>query len=126
MRLATLMVTSDTQNATCTLVSLGGSAGGLEANVKRWIGQLGLPIPDADAMTAFLKRQLVVESSGGFSGTVVDLSELGVSSDGTTMLAALIDLQGSMLFIKFTGPAELLSAQKEHFVGLCRSFRRDS
>lgn len=126
MRMATFVVESGDQTATCTLVRLSGAAGGLEANVRRWIGQLGLAMPDDAALAAFLGNQLRLESDGGFSGTVVDLSGLGTASDGSSMLAALVDIRGATLFVKMTGPAALLAAQKEQFIALCQSLRQDS
>lgn len=126
MRMATFTVTSGGHSATCTLVRLSGAAGGLEANARRWIGQLGLAVPEDAALSAFLERQVRVESEGGYAGTVVDLAELGRASDGSSMLAALIDLQGATLFVKLTGPADLLAAEKDRFIALCRSLRKGS
>lgn len=125
MRLATLSVSNDTGLATCTFVSLSGAAGGLEANVRRWIGQLDIEPPAPDALSAFLERQPRLTSDGGFEGTLVDLTELGPTADGSSMLAAIFSVNGSTLFVKMTGPLALLTGEKDRFTALCQSLRTE-
>jgi hypothetical protein len=123
MRLATFTVASEKQSAACSLVVLGGAAGGLEANTRRWLGQLNIEAPPPEKLAEFLDRQLRIESTGGFDGVVVDLTEMGPAEDGTSMLAALYSINGTTLFIKFTGPLDLLKSEKNHFIALCKSIR---
>lgn len=125
MRLATFAVGEGAASATCTVVSLGGAAGGLDANVRRWIGQLNLPVPPAEAFDAFLERQDKIRSDGGFEGVLVDLTELeGQPAGASSMIAALLTADASTLFVKMTGPIEYLKTQKEALAALCRSMRR--
>src|ERR1039457_6941126 len=42
MRLATFHLLSDAKAIDCSIVSMGGMAGGLEANLRRWMGQIGV------------------------------------------------------------------------------------
>jgi len=123
MRLATLTTSRGDQVATCTLITLGGTAGGLEANVRRWFGQLKLDVPNGDEFTAFLERQERIQSEGDFEGVLVNLTEFGPASDGSSMLAALFSVNSTTLFIKMTGPLELLVAEKDHFAQFCKSLR---
>jgi len=123
MRLATLKVTHGNQSAICTMITLSGSAGGLEANVRRWFGQLKLAVPPGEEFTSFLNRQEHVHSEEGFEGVLVNLTEFGPAEDGSSMLAALFSLNNTTLFIKMTGPLELLTGEKDRFAQFCKSLR---
>lgn len=126
MRLATLTVGKGDRSATCTMITLSGTAGGLDANVRRWIGQLKMTGPTGDDFTAFLEKQERIQSEGGYDGVLVNLTELGASTDGGSMLAALFTVNQTTLFIKMTGPIELLQAEKDRFAQLCKSLRPDA
>jgi len=125
MRMATLSVSNDSGQAVCTLVTLGGTAGGLEANMRRWIGQLDLN-PPPEQVAGLLETAIPITTEGGFEGVVVDLTGFGPAGDGTSMLAAMITVNGTTLFVKMTGPIALLSAEKDRFVVFCRSLRADT
>lgn len=125
MRIATFTATSGNHSATCTVISLSGAAGGLEANVVRWIGQLKLEKPNPEELTALLERQQRFQSEGGLDGVLIDLTELGPAADNGSMLASLVPYQGATLFIKMTGPIELLAAEKDRFASLCTSLRSE-
>lgn len=120
MRLAAFTVTRNGATGTCTLITLGGPAGGLEANVRRWMDQLGLDQPSDDELKAFLDRQERL----GAGVIVVDLTDLTDTSDqAPSMLAAAVPVRDATLFVKFTGPRKLLTAEKDAFLELCRSVR---
>jgi len=125
MRIATFTTTSGEHSATCTVISLSGAAGGLEANVVRWIGQLKLAKPSPEELTSLLDRQHRYQSQGGLDGVLIDLTELGPAADNSSMLASLVPYQGATLFIKMTGPIELLAAEKDRFSSLCTSLRSE-
>lgn len=127
MRLSTFKMSRDGAAGVCTIVTLGGAAGGIEPNVSRWIGQLKLPALSAEEMATFLNRQKKIQTAGGFEGVVVDLTELGDPSPGTeSMLAAIIKVDGVSLFVKLTGPVGLIKAELEAFTKLCESVRAES
>ena len=124
MRLATFNIQTGETSATGTIISLSGAAGGLEANVKRWIGQLKLETPPPEAWAAFLEKQQRIKSEGGYEGVVVDLTELaGQEPDSSSMLAALVTVEDATLFIKLTGPLAFLRTQKEALARLCQSIQ---
>lgn len=125
MRIATFTVTGGDHSATSTVISLSGAAGGLEANVVRWMGQLKLAKPSPEELTSFLERQRRFQSEGGLDGVLIDLTEFGPAADNGSMLAALVPYQGATLFIKMTGPIELLTAEKDRFASLCTSLRSE-
>lgn len=126
MRLEAFRVRADGAEGLCTLVMLGGAAGGLEPNVRRWIGQLGVAAPEGGAFEAFLAGQERFASKGGYDVVAVDLTSLpGASADEEeSMLAALANVDGATLFVKMTGPAALLRREKANFRELCTSIQK--
>ena len=124
MRLAAFSIRRSGGTGVCTMITLRGPAGGLEANVRRWIGQLGLPEPPADELAAFLARQERFRCQGGFDGVRIDLTGFkGQPPGAASMLGAVITLGDSTLFAKFTGPAGLLKEERSSFAALCGSVR---
>lgn len=125
MRRATFTMDDGGLTGICTIVVLSGMAGGLEANVVRWLGQLGQEPPPDDVFEAFLKRQLRFETVGGFQAVAVDLSELAQPGDeqASSMMGAVIPIGGGMCFVKLTGTVDALKSQKESFLQLCRSLQ---
>ncbi len=110
MRLVTFTVGSEGATGVCTIVRLGGAAGGLEANVRRWLGQLNVPEPPAEEWAAFLAGQEHIHAAGGFEGVLVDLTTLGAQTpEAASMLAGLLKADEATLFVKFTGSRALLS-----------------
>jgi hypothetical protein len=95
----------------CYVTSLGGDAGGTLANVNRWRGQLGLtPVSDSDlaAMTPLQvmgRDAVLVECDGAAS------SLIGASCNGADR----------SVFIKMTGPRDLVKAQRSAFLAFCAS-----
>ncbi len=115
MRLATLRLADDPQAFDCSIVSLPGGAGGLEANLKRWMAQINLDVPD-EQLAQFIKNS---------SDYVFDFSLLQVNADPSakSMIAAMIDLQGATIFVKLTGSMAAVSKNKESFLELSKSVR---
>lgn len=125
MRLANFSLGSGDATGICTVIKLGGSAGGIEANIKRWMGQVNIEPPPAAELAAFIERQPKFTSAGGMEGVLVDLTPLGdPAPETTTMLAALFPGEDMTLFVKLTGPRKLLAGEKERFEKLCRSLKR--
>jgi len=50
------LVTFRAQNGTveCSIISLGGQAGGLQSNVTRWMGQINIDVPADDQFNEYL------------------------------------------------------------------------
>lgn len=114
MRVVNLRVASEPR-AECTLVLLGGDAGGLRANIDRWRGQMGLgPLDDAafEALptSTLLGRDAArVDLVGAYGGMS------GEKQTGFRMLGLLaVDPAGSA-FLKFTGPADVIAANEDGF-----------
>lgn len=110
--------------AECYLSFLPGDGGGLAQNVNRWRAQLGAPALDAAAVAALpthalLGRQAaLVEAEGTFTGMGTTPARAGFQLLGL----AVSEPEGS-LFLKFTGPAEVVGAERERFLAFATSLR---
>jgi hypothetical protein len=120
MRLASFRVESGGVTGLCTIVQLAGDGGGLEANIRRWMGQLKLPVPPDAELRAFAERQETLRTRGGFTGRVVDLAPLG-PPEAPSMLALFLDAGERTVFVKFTAPAAWLAEHRAEFTALCES-----
>lgn len=107
--------------AECYVTLLGGDGGGKLANVNRWRQQLGQPaITDAD-LAALVRipmlgtEALVVEFARGEGASAPEGQEY--------LLGVVCLLEGQSLFVKMTGPREILLRERAAFLELCRSVR---
>lgn len=114
-------------DADCSIVLLPGEAGGLDANVNRWRGQLGLAALSPEELAKLPTHPLlgnpalVVDATGSYKG-------MGQEAKANFKLLGLISQidagdQTFTLFVKLTGPAALVDAQRAAFFGLCDSLR---
>ena len=107
-----------------SIILLGGDAGGLEANLRRWMQQIKLTPRDETAFQAFFKGLSPKPTKGGLPCVLVDFSALlDPASEPSTpsMLAAAVTLSGQTAFFKLTGPKDKLAAQREAFEQFCLS-----
>ena len=121
IRLAAFRLDENDRSVTTTVVMLGGAAGGLEANVVRWLDQLGLQLT-GDELVQFLAAGEPVETRDGMRLTVYDFTRL-VSSDGNSMLAAVGPVLSQTLFVKMSGDGALVTAARADFMNLVASLR---
>ena len=121
MRLATFRI----GDGECSITAFPGDVGGMEANVRRWLGQINVQEPSPEAMKAFLTDGEAIISAGGLPGRVFDLARLAPDADpeSTGILAGVFSKEGSSVFVKLTGPISLLSEERERFAELCRSLQ---
>ena len=99
-----------------TLVLLGGAAGGVRANVERWLGQLGLGA-DAALVDRFVAESQTLTSSGGFEVAVFGFT--GVTDQGaSSMLTAIVPIAGQTAFLKLAGGHEIVARERDAFVRL--------
>jgi hypothetical protein len=107
-------------------VTFSRAGGGTLANVNRWRGQMGLPETDAAAVAAlekrpFLGRQAVfVDLTGTFSGGPMTAGG-GKPVEGARMLGLIVDAGGTSAFLKMTGSAAGVEAERERFLALAAS-----
>jgi hypothetical protein len=110
MRVVTFQPASEPR-VECYVTVLGGAAGGVEANVNRWREQLRLaPLP-ADAIAALPTLQVL-----GRASPFVE-----IDGGKAAMLGLVCELDEQCVFVKMTGPADAVRAERERFAALCTS-----
>jgi hypothetical protein len=123
MRTANFRPAGDAR-AECYLTFLVGDAGGLGANVNRWRTQLALPpltVTEIEALpkASFLGRDAaLLEATGTWKGM-----NGGESASGWGLLGLLLVDPNESAFLKMTGPAKVVAAEREAFLALAKSFR---
>ena len=125
MRMASFHPVADPQAIDCYIIALAGPAGGLEANLERWLGQLELQPSDDNVqkLLAFAQR---LKTKDGLEIKVFDFTRLrpqGNPSD-KSMFAAMITLDQTSVFIKMTGTIESLKKNKDNYFKLLSSITR--
>lgn len=121
MRLATFLVGDSGRE--CVVTVFPGDVGGLEANLRRWLGQMQAEVADAD-LARFARAPETFQTEGGLPCLVYDFAGLLPAGQAESLLAAVVPLEGSTAFVKFGGPRDLLATQKSAFLDLCRSLRK--
>lgn len=108
------------KSARITIMSAGGST---EDNIKRWIGQFdGAKKEDTKVESKDVDKTKVslVEISGTFKESMGGPFAPGGQSkkmENYKMLGAILELKdGAKVFIKATGPSEIIADMKEGFV----------
>ncbi|HNR34561.1 MAG TPA: hypothetical protein PKO36_05240 [Candidatus Hydrogenedentes bacterium] len=123
MRLANFSI-GDGNEAECYATLLHGTGGGIEANVNRWRSQMGQPPLTAEEIAALPKVNVLGKASPfvEVSGAYTDMA--GVEHGNALMYALIVELDGETLFVKMTGPENLLRAEKDHFTAFCQSLKK--
>ena len=102
-----------------TVVMLGGAAGGAEANVARWLEQLGLRLA-GDELAQFLAAGEPVATRGGLRLTVYDFTAL-TAPEGDSMMVAVGPALDQTLFVKMSGNGAAVAAARSDFLRLVGS-----
>ena len=119
---ANFLVAGDPR-AECYLTTLGGDAGGMDANINRWRGQLSLP-PLGPAEIAELPRvpwlggdAVLVDIEGKWTGMTGD-----EAADDWRLVGLLRIDPSASSFLKMVGPADVIGGQIGAFRALADSF----
>ncbi|HMO03666.1 MAG TPA: hypothetical protein PKC67_04555 [Kiritimatiellia bacterium] len=104
----------------CTLMSFPGDVGGDEANIRRWLGQVGHGA-DAATLSAFVAQPERLTTGSGLEVRFFDLGALLPPGAAQSVLAAIIPAGDQSIFLKLMGDAEVLRRQKAAFASLSRS-----
>ena len=124
LRLATLVIGGEENQAVCTVVSLTGDGGGIEANIKRWMGQLSISskLDSEKELDRFLSRQNKIKTSGELSGLFIDFTDLDRSPDSLSMLVTVFRLPDKTIFVKMMDKKAVLSRHRDRYLSFIRSF----
>lgn len=107
----------------CYVAKLSNLGGGVNANLDRWAGQMGLDPLGADAIAALPKVKVlgnecpVVE----LKGTYTDMQ--GGSHPDSLMLGTIAVVGTDAYFVKMVGPVDEMEPQKANFVAFCESLK---
>lgn len=110
MRVATF-VPAGTTGVECYVTLLAGNGGGLAANVNRWRQQIGL----AAATPAEIDGLATLDVLG------VKARLVEITSGANGVLGLVAETGAQTIFVKMTGPADVLKSQRERFLAFCRS-----
>lgn len=119
IRLAAFRLEQGGRRVETTVVMLGGAAGGVEANVARWLDQLGLRLA-GDELAQFLAAGEPVATRGGLRLTVYDFTAL-TAPEGDSMLVAVGPALDQTLFVKMAGDGAVVAAARNDFLRLVGS-----
>ena len=112
------------QEGECYLSAMPGPAGGLAANINRWRGQMGQPaLTDADIEKLPRKTLLGTEAhfvtiDGDFKGVGAEASQ-----SGYRMLGIIQQAPELTIFVKMTGPKDLVEKNAAAFDAFCGSVK---
>lgn len=124
LRLATLVMGGEKNQAVCTVVGLTGDGGGIKANIKRWMGQLSISsdLDNEKELTRFLSRQKKIKTSGEFSGLFIDFTDRARSPDSLSMLVTVFSLPDKTVFVKMMDKKAVLSRHRDRYLSFIRTF----
>ena len=127
MRLATFTAGSGEGSIECSIVSLGGMAGGVKENIRRWMWQVNIAEISDAKFDEFIAQQEQITTLGKFATTIIDLTQLqsNVDNSNPSIIAAILILDDKTVFIKMTGKRAVLIAHRQKFEALCKSLRYD-
>jgi hypothetical protein len=104
-----------------------GQGGGVEANIDRWKSQM--QGPDGKPANATVGKRTVrgiamttIDASGAYSGMGGPMMTSSKAVPGYRLLGAIIEGPGGSVFVKFTGPANTVAANRQKFEQLLASF----
>jgi hypothetical protein len=122
-RLATFTVKSGDMESICTIIPLQGEAGGLKANVTRWLGQItGAMRPNENTVEKLLKAKETFLTKGQFPAVLIDFTPATPNPTDKSFLVGVLTVQGNSVFIKMMGQKSHLIENKAKFKALCQSF----
>ncbi len=114
---ATFLPVDNAEQFKATLIVLSGAAGGVDANLGRWLGQLGLS--SAPGEIGKVKAKSTPLKNASVSGTVYDLTLSDTQEK--TFYVALLPVNGSSVFVKFIADLATAKRNKAKFQSLLNS-----
>jgi hypothetical protein len=123
MRLVTFTTLDKEFPIETSIVSLAGPAGGISANITRWLKQLNLPDPSGQELDDFMNRQEKIKILSGLTAQLVDFTQWQKDAPPQTssMMAAIIEQENSRIFVKMTGAKSGILQNTDSFKSLIQS-----
>ena len=117
------------QEGECSLTAMPGTAGGLAANLNRWRTQMGQP-PLTEEEIEKLPRKTLLGTPSHFLSIDGEFKGVGAETaqKGFRMLGMIQQAPELTIFVKMTGPKELVEKNTAAFEAFCASvqFRKKS
>jgi hypothetical protein len=117
MRLVSFQV-GGSPDAECYVTLLNNDGGGIEANVNRWRQQMG-----QEPLTAADLAALPTITVLGKPSPMVEMAGTYMDKPGQALVGLVCLLEGNAVFVKMTGPAEVLTAERARFTAFCESLQ---
>ncbi len=111
-------------NIDVSVVQFPGMAGGVEANVMRWMKQIGIA-PDSFDLKEFLLHSEHFKTLSAQDGLLIDLTNKlsGDITQSKSIFGALISTAEYTVFVKGMGHKQTLIKNKSSLVTFCKSLR---
>ena len=135
MRAATYTIAAapgDAEGGECVVNYFGaGQGGGVDANVKRWIGQFQAPGGGpADSLAKVSKKTVngvpvtLIDITGTYLFKPFPMAPQATPKPGYRMLAAMAEGPQGTVFFKFTAPKKTTDAAESQFNGMIDSLKK--
>jgi hypothetical protein len=135
MRAATYTVpraAGDAEDGECAVFYFGpGQGGGVDANIKRWIGQFDAPAGGPADKLARISKATVnglpvsrIDLAGTYKPSGGPMMQAGAPKLGYRLIGAIVEGPQGAVFFKFTGPTKTVAAQQTAFEALMKSVSR--
>lgn len=124
-RLATFVEEANPDAIDVSIVKLSGAAGGVQANIQRWMQQINIDSIDQLTMTTFLENPQTFITKTEDAGHYFDFQELQGDKDPKkqSILAAIIKKESETIFVKMTGTIENINRNRDAFRALNESLQ---
>ena len=95
----------------------------MDANVKRWVGQLqgGEKTAKTAKRTIHGLSVTTVDASGSYAGMAGPMAQSQTPKPGYRLLGAIVEGPQGSVFFKFTGPAKTAAANQAKFEAMLNS-----
>lgn len=99
-----------------------GDAGGLEANIRRWMGQIDVRM-DSAGMVEFIAKAESLTTASGEKGIFIDLTPLlsGDMTQPNSIFGAIVPGKGYTLFVKAMGIRKKVTSERPSIRDFSRS-----
>lgn len=112
----------DPKSLDVSVVQLAGEAGGLEANIVRWMGQVGL-IATPEELKSLVASAKKLKVASGQEGIFVDFTERlsGDMTQSNSIFGAIVMTKDYTVFVKAMGERDRLVRHRAEIEEFCRS-----
>jgi len=101
---------------------LSESRGGVLPNVNRWLGQFGADpatsLDDLESFPVLSGKGYLVSAEGAFKGM-----RMPQAKPNYMLLGVLVEIDGQLITIKMTGPANEVKQQEQAVKSFCKSLK---